>query len=161
MESKAKIAGHAIHPSLIVFPLGVLAMAVIFDIISLATHNGDLAQASFYMIAAGFISGLLAAPVGLVDWLSTPKLSRARKIGMWHGIGNGVVLILFGVSWLLRRDNPPDPTVLSLVFSFVGAGLAVVTGWLGGELVERLGVSVDDNANVNAPSSLSHSRARV
>ncbi|WP_431922139.1 hypothetical protein [Nonomuraea jabiensis] len=30
-----------------------------------------------------------------------------------------------------------------------------VTGWLGGELVDRLGVGVDEGAHVNAPSSLS------
>ena len=37
----------------------------------------------------------------------------------------------------------------------LGLGLGGVTGWLGGELVERLGVGVDDGANLNAPSSLS------
>jgi hypothetical protein len=29
-----------------------------------------------------------------------------------------------------------------------------VTGWLGGELVVRLGVGIDQGANVDAPSSL-------
>ncbi|HET7499452.1 MAG TPA: hypothetical protein VFK02_00555 [Kofleriaceae bacterium] len=33
--------------------------------------------------------------------------------------------------------------------------LATITGWLGGELVDRLAVGVDDGAHVNAPSSLS------
>jgi uncharacterized membrane protein len=31
MESRAKLAGHAIHPMLIVFPLGLLTTAVVFD----------------------------------------------------------------------------------------------------------------------------------
>lgn len=31
----------------------------------------------------------------------------------------------------------------------------MVAGWLGGELVDRLGVGVDDGANLNAPNSLS------
>ena len=39
MESQAKILGHAMHPILIVFPLGLLATAVIFDIIYLITGN--------------------------------------------------------------------------------------------------------------------------
>jgi hypothetical protein len=34
--------------------------------------------------------------------------------------------------------------------------LAAVTGWLGGELVDRLSVGVDDGAHLNAPSSLSN-----
>jgi hypothetical protein len=47
-----------------------------------------------------------------------------------------------------------------LVMSFLGGGLAVTTGWLGGELVNRLAVGVDDGAHVNAPSSLSARRVR-
>ncbi len=38
--------------------------------------------------------------------------------------------------------------------------LAVVTGWLGGELVERLGVGVDNGANLDAPNSLAGGPAR-
>jgi len=45
--------------------------------------------------------------------------------------------------------------MLALILSFSGAGLALVTGWLGGELVDRLGIGVYECANINAPSSLS------
>src|SRR5438067_1761586 len=61
MESRAKLAGHAIHPMLIVFPLGLLAMAVIFDILYFALRNVNLASGSFLNISAGIITGLLAA----------------------------------------------------------------------------------------------------
>jgi uncharacterized membrane protein len=44
--------------------------------------------------------------------------------------------------------------VAALVLSFAGAGLATLTGWLGGELVERLRVGVDEGAHVDAPNSL-------
>jgi len=40
------------------------------------------------------------------------------------------------------------------VLSFAGAALALFTGWLGGELVTRLGVGVYADANPNAPTSL-------
>ncbi|MCD6056852.1 MAG: Protein of unknown function transrane, partial [Thermomicrobiales bacterium] len=67
-----------------------------------------------------------------------------------------VVLALFVVSWFLRRDAPAEPGVLAFVLSLAGVALAVVTGWLGGELVDRLGVGVDRGANLDAPSSLSN-----
>lgn len=35
-----------------------------------------------------------------------------------------------------------------------GAAIAIVTAWLEGELVDRLGMSVDEDASMNAPSSL-------
>jgi uncharacterized membrane protein len=51
MESRAKAFGHAIHPMLIVFPLGLLVTAVIFDIVYLATDRTGFAIASAYAIA--------------------------------------------------------------------------------------------------------------
>ena len=55
MESKTKLFGHPIHPMLVVFPLGLLATAVVFDILYLSNGNLAFPTASFYMIATGFI----------------------------------------------------------------------------------------------------------
>ncbi|HET8785745.1 MAG TPA: DUF2231 domain-containing protein [Candidatus Limnocylindrales bacterium] len=46
MESRLKLLGHPIHPMLIVFPLGPLATAAVFDILYVATANDDLATFS-------------------------------------------------------------------------------------------------------------------
>jgi uncharacterized membrane protein len=156
MESKVKLLGHPVHPMLIVFPLGLLITAVIFDVVYLATDNASFATASFWCIAAGIIGGLLAAVFGLIDWLNIPAGTRAKAVGMWHGIGNVVVVALFAVSWWLRYSDPANlPSTLAFVLALVGVGIGGVTGWLGGELVDRLGVGVDRGAHLNAPSSLS------
>jgi len=70
------------------------------------------------------------------------------------------VVALFSISWLIRRDVPTQPEASAIVLSFLGVGLAVITGWLGGELVDRLGVGVDEGAHLDAPSSLSGQPAR-
>lgn len=156
MESRAKVLGHAIHPMLIPFPLGLLATAVVFDIIYLITDKPGFALAAAYAIAAGIIGGLLAAPFGWIDWFKIPANTRAKRIGLAHGLGNGLVLVLFVISWLLRASADQwVPNAWALVCSFAAVALAVVTAWMGGELVERLGISVDDGANINAPNSLS------
>lgn len=154
MESRAKLFGHPIHPMLIPFPLGLLPTAVVFDVVHLATGEALWAQIAFWMIAAGIVGALLAAVFGLVDYLGIPSGTRAKRIGLLHGAGNVVVLLLFGVSWLLRRPDPGLPDAPDLALSFAGLVLAVVTGWLGGELVDRLGVGVDDGAHLDAPTSL-------
>jgi uncharacterized membrane protein len=156
MEARAKLFGHPIHQMLIVFPLGLLATALFFDLIALALdrHQG-LFTASYYMIAAGIVTGLLAAVFGLIDFLKIPSGTRAKRIGRMHGVGNVVVVVLFAASWFLRRDTPADPPTMAIALAALGAGLATITGWLGGELVDRLGVGVDDGANLDAPSSLS------
>jgi len=156
MESRAKILGHAIHPILIVFPLGLLATGVIFDAVYLIWGNPAMATVAFWMIASGIIGGIVAAPPGWIDWFAIPSGTRAKSVGLAHGLGNNVVLLLFIVSWLLRRDAPERPETFASVLSFAGAGLALLTGWLGGELVERLGVGVDDGAHLDAPNSLSN-----
>lgn len=154
MESRAKLLGHAVHPMLIVFPLGLLGMAVIFDVLSKALGNTYWSEIGLWMMVAGIVTGLMAAPFGLIDWLAVPAATRARRIGALHGIGNVVVLLLFAGSVWLRWPSPAAPSTLALSLSFAGLFLALVTGWLGGELVDRLGVGVDEGAHVDAPSSL-------
>lgn len=141
---------------LIVFPLGLLATAVVFDVVQLAADIPAFAEVAYWLIVAGLIGGALAAPFGLVDWLAIPHGTRAKRIGAMHGGGNVVVLVLFIASASLRFDEPAAAPVAAYVLSFAGAGLALVTGWLGGELVARLGIGIHDGANVDAPSSLRH-----
>lgn len=159
MESRAKILGHPIHPMLIPFPLGLLGMAVVFDIINRLGGSDTFSQSAHYMIAAGIITGLVAAVFGLIDWLAIPEGTRAKRIGLFHGAGNAVVILLFIVAWFLRRDDASDPSALVLVLEVIAAGLAMVSGWLGGELVDRLGVGVDPGAHLDSPSSLSGEQA--
>lgn len=156
MDARAKLFGHPIHQMLIVFPLGLLAMAVIFDIVWLVRGTPGWAASSYHMIAAGVITGLVAAVFGFLDWTAIPSGTRAKRIGVLHAVGNVIVVLLFAASWWQRyQGDPLDPSTAAISFGVAGALLALVTGWLGGELVDRLGVGVDAGAHVDAPSSLS------
>jgi uncharacterized membrane protein len=155
MESRAKVFGHPIHPILVTFPIGLFGAGVVFDVVYLATGAPIAAAVAYWMIASGIIGGLAAAPFGLIDWLAIPENTRAKAIGMMHGAGNVLVLLLFIGSWLLRGSDTAVPGAWAHILAFAGVGLVFVTGWLGGELVDRLGVGVDEDANLNAPSSLS------
>lgn len=158
METRFKLLGHPVHPMLIVFPLGLLATAVLFDALYLITGHEDLAIFSFWAIAAGVVGGLAAALFGLIDWLAIPSGTRAKWVGLIHGGGNGVIVALFAVNWLLRLDDAAfAPNLLPFILGVVGAGLALFTAWLGGELVYRLRVAVDDDAHLDASNSLSRS----
>jgi len=155
MESKVKFAGHPVHPMLIVFPLGLLATSVIFDIIYLVSSNSQWTLVAYYMIGAGIIGGLAAAAFGWLDWIAIPAGTRARRVGLWHGIGNVIVVGLFILSWVLRRGNPEVPPTGAIVAALTAVVISLATAWLGGELVDRLGVGVDKGAHLDAPSSLS------
>jgi uncharacterized membrane protein len=159
MRSRARILGHPIHPVLIVFPLGLLLTATGCDAWGWWRGEPFWRDLAFYLIVAGLIGGLVAAPFGLIDWLAIPKGTRAKAIGAWHGGGNLAVLMLFFLSGILRLGTGPG-TAWSFVLALCGSALAMITGWLGGELVVRLGVGVDPGAHVDAPSSLSHQESR-
>lgn len=155
MESKARIFGHSIHQMLIVFPLGLLATSLAFDIAYLVSRDTAFSLVAYYLIFAGVCGGLLAAIFGLIDWLAIPSGTRAKSVGAWHGVGNVIVVLLFLASCLARSAAPEAPSNAAITCSVIGVLLALVTGWLGGELVTRLGVGVDPGANLNSPNSLS------
>ena len=160
MESRAKILGHPAHQMLIVFPLGLLGTSVIFDLIYWFTGNPTFAQVGFWMTVSGIIGGLIASPFGTIDWMAIPQGTRAKRVGLLHGGGNFLVTILFALSAYFRWERAThEPDGFTLILALTGFLLSLATGWLGGELVDRLGVGVDDGANLDAPSSLSNKKA--
>ena len=154
MDRTVNILGHPIHQQLIAFPLGLLITAAAFDLITFFSGDVRWTQMAFYMIGAGIIMGLVAAFFGLLDWLGIPGGTRAKRIGAVHGLGNLLVVLLFLASFFLRWTEPAMAPNLAYWCSYIGVGVVLVTGWLGGELVDRLGVGVHLDANVNAPNSL-------
>lgn len=144
MRSKANIFGHAIHPALVTIPLGVLVTGFGFDVAYYVHHDPVLAKAAAYMIAVGVVVGVVAALVGAIDLLGLPHGSRAEKVGVTHALCMVATVALFAVSWVLRYRHRPDwdVTHLGFVLEIVGILLGSLGGILGGELVQRFGVSV-------------------
>jgi uncharacterized membrane protein len=141
---------------LIVLPLGLLIGGWLFDLGFKLLDRPVLGEIGYWNTALGIIAGLVAAVFGLIDWLAIPAGTRAKAIGLWHAGANVAMLALFAASWFLRRDlagHAPNTTTLVLATAAVAVG--AVSGWLGGELVDRLGIGVTPGAHVDAPSSLS------
>lgn len=155
MKSHAMVLGHPIHPMLITFPVGLLATGVLFEIVGLLGGGTTWMLVAFYLVAAGVIGGLLAGVFGFVDYLNVPANTRAKSIATMHGTGNVAMLVLFAIAWFLWMPTPRHIGIAPAILTFVAVTIIAVTGWLGGELVDRLGVGVDPGANLDAPSSLS------
>lgn len=155
MLSRYRLFGHAIHQIVVPFALGLFGGAVVFDALARVTGQSGMAQMAYWLIGAGLAVGLVAAPFGLLDWMETPDGSRAERLGRVHGTGNVVVLLLFAGSWLMRRGDPAAPATMATVLSFAAVALTLMTAWMGGELVTRLGMGVSPDAGPDAPSSLS------
>lgn len=155
METRVRLLGHSVHQSFVFLPLGLLAASVGCDVAFLITDDPSWTVMAYRLMGAGIITAIAAAVVGYVDWQGIPAGTRAKQVGRVHGIGNVIVVVLFAASWFMRRNEVAHAaSTAALLCSFAGLGLTGLTGWLGGELVSRLGVGVADNANLDAPSSL-------
>jgi uncharacterized membrane protein len=163
MKARVTVVGHSVHAMLVAFPLGLLATSLVWDVLRLTTGAFRWGDLAFWTIVAGVVGGLLAAVPGFIDWLGLPAGTRAKNVGRVHMILNLCVLALFTVSLITRASYPGGydaAGVGQMVWGWVGLGLVNVSAWLGGELVEALGVSVHEGANVNAPSSLQLPKTR-
>ncbi len=161
MKARVLVARHALHPMLIVFPLGLLATSLVWDICRLSTGNPTWGVIGFWTIVAGVVGGLLAAVPGFIDWLAIPNNTRAKSIGVYHMVLNLAVVALFVLSLALRATTTGGYGVAGagrMFWGWLGLAISGVSAWLGGELIEKLGISVHEGANPDAPSSFSEGR---
>ena len=128
MESRIKLLGHPIHPMLIVFPLGLLSTAVVFDVLYVVTGNVDLSTFAFWalviIISIKYLGLVMKADnEGEGGILAlTALVLRKSKPGHIAGL---VLLGVFGTA-LLYGDGliTPAISVLSAVEGFEVASSA-------------------------------------
>jgi uncharacterized membrane protein len=146
-SARAKIAGHPVHPMLIVFPIGLFITSFIFDLVYLAAGDPFWYRTAFWTMLIGFIGTLAAALPGFADYLSLSPKTEARRIATYHMVVGMSLAALYFVNLMVRdwgaigaNRTPWLPVGLNLL----GVLLISVQGWLGGELVYRHGVGVED-----------------
>lgn len=139
MTSRATIAGHPIHPMLVVFPIGLFVFSLISDLIYLGNRDPIWIDVAYYTMAGGIIGALAAAVPGLIDVFSIDD-AHVRKIGLTHMAINLTVVVLYLVNLWLRSG--PGSLTLPTWLSVVSVALLAVSGWLGGEMVYVHGVGV-------------------
>ncbi len=145
IHSHATIAGHPIHPMLIVFPLASLVGVLITDATFMFTRNLFWAQASYWLIIASIIGGILAAIFGIVDFVLSSKVRGLRSAWI-HGSGNIIIIILTIFNFLIR-DNDVSEAIFpwGILLSAFIVVLLTITGWYGGELVYKHAVGINTN----------------
>lgn len=145
----AAVLGHPLHPMVVPLPIGALVGAFVADLIFLATDNSFWAEAAFWLIAAGLVTGAAAALLGIIEMMG---LRRARTMGLaWlHGMLNILALGISGISCLMRQSDM-EGVAGGIGGYMTGAVvlLLAVSGWAGGEMAYRHGLGV--GTNVGAP----------
>ncbi|MBO0692595.1 MAG: DUF2231 domain-containing protein [Acidimicrobiaceae bacterium] len=144
--------GHPFHPILVTIPIGAWVASLVFDIVSRVNSAGSpsLVDAAYWLIAIGLIGAVVAALFGLLDLLTIPRATRARRVGVTHMALNLAIVALFIANFFWRHSNGGYSVAKvhpgQLALSAVGVFLLLVSGWLGGMLSYRYGVRVVDEA---------------
>ena len=118
-------------------PLGLLTVSLAFDFAFLATGFLDFGIASYWMLSAGIL-------IALLSLILTPL----TRLGLWRGAGKVLVTSFFIWSWFLR-DETHEPGGDAIMLSVLGVTLAVVSGWLCGELAFRQRIRVGQRAHLH------------
>ncbi|MEV4479687.1 DUF2231 domain-containing protein [Micromonospora coxensis] len=155
MESRLKVLGHPVHPMLVMFPVALLVTGTLLDVVDTVGGPDFLGEVAYWNITIGLVGGLLAAAAGTFDLLAIPAGTRAKRVALTHAAANVAVILLFAAVWVVRLNAESRAAGGALIaIEMVGLALLGVSAWLGGELVDRLGVGVDADAGLDAPSSL-------
>lgn len=131
------LVGHPVHPPLTDLPIGFWTSAWVLDLIG--GHQSR--HAARRLVGLGVLSAIPTAVTGASDWGDTT--GAARRVGLVHAVANSTALICYGASWLERHRGRHGAGV---AWGWVGATAATAGGFLGGHLVNALGVGVDNTA---------------
>lgn len=150
-RSTAKIAGHPVHPMLVVFPIAFLVGTFLCDIAYWIDGDPGFATAAVWLLGLGILTALLAALAGFTDFMGE---SRIRRLGAsWqHMIGNLVAVALAIASLVVRLEAGAEQAVIpvGLLLSTAVVVILVYTGWKGGEMVYRHRVGVRPRRDADA-----------
>lgn len=126
-----------LHPLLVTVPIGCWVTSLVFDIASrLVADPGFLARASYWLIGIGLIGAIVAGIAGFADLMPVPPGSKAHRVAVIHLSVVMLVLLLYGISYLMRAAGPLDrPVPLPLIALAVAGVLAVGAAAVLGNLV--------------------------
>jgi uncharacterized membrane protein len=140
--------GRPLHPIAASVATGAWVCSLGFDLVSqVATDAGVYTRGAYWLILTGIGFGLVAATLGLFDVLALPRNTKVFRTGVQHLVVSDVALLVFMLSFVLRRFLTFIETPWSLVaLSVIGLVALGAASWSGLSLTYRWGVRVRDEA---------------
>lgn len=153
MYTKARIAGHPIHPMLVAFPVALYVATVVTLFVHIVTGDSFWFRAALWANIGGVATAVLAAIPGFVDLINLPRHSRAQRTGLRHAAFNVLALGLFAISAVMLYRTAGGTAMIPggayrfdvtapFVLSILGALSTVAAGWLGWTLVQTHHVGI-------------------
>jgi uncharacterized membrane protein len=152
MYSRARIAGHPIHPMVVGFPIALFTATLAALLVYIGTHDTFYYRAAMVASLSGVTMAALAAIPGAIDLLSLPTGSRARRVGIKHGSYAIATVGMFAIAAAVLYRNWAFKTMIDgewqldatvpLAIATVGMVAVVIVGSLGWTLVQTHHVGI-------------------
>jgi uncharacterized membrane protein len=151
---KLTLAGHPLHPMLIVAPAALIPFGFILDALHRASDDDDYANAAYYSLTGGLIGGVAAGVAGAMDYLTIEPQTDVKRTANVHALLNGGALALTAANVAMRRKGYRH-TGGSLALSALAAVGVLVSGWFGGRMVYEQGMRVKGVSPIERADELS------
>ena len=159
MYSKARIAGHSIHPMLVGFPIALFTATIVLQLAHIGTQDAFYYRAAMIANIAGVVMGLVAAIPGAIDRAALPRQSRSKDLATQHALFNILTIALYSVSatmmylgWTNKMMVDGEWALdarIPLAVDMIGFVSLVSAGMLGWTLVQTHHVGIKP-ANIRA-----------
>lgn len=156
MKSNVIVARHPLHPMLIPLPIAGFVFALAGDIAYVATGTPFWYSFGLWCMAFGVVTALVAAIPGFIDYFTIASRSspEIRSHARLHMVINLSVVGLFALNLALRvfYDASVAPLLgWAIGLTVLGNALLLYSGWLGGELVYRHRIGVEERGTAAGP----------
>jgi uncharacterized membrane protein len=147
MRSKMSVGGHPIHPMLVALPIGLIVWTLVADLIYAVSGRVLWYDIAYWSGVAGVITGLAAALPGVGDYALLPLSPQVRRLATAHMALNVLAIALLAIAAFLMADYRAasgGAWIAVLALHAIVNALIAASGWLGGELVYRHRLAVEE-----------------
>ena len=134
----ALLAKHAQHVVLIHFPIALLIIGVLFDLLGNWMKNRALEVAAYYNLLVAAVSTVPALITGVLAWQWALDGHKLKGVLLLHvvlaSVSAGLIWIVACLHWWAKRAPEGRLPAYRLPIEFVAVAMVALTGHLGGFL---------------------------
>jgi len=125
------------HPLVVHFPIALWLASTFFDVLGWRRAKAVYRETGFWLVGLGLLGAALSIALGWLDLLTQTRQGVGTGFLLRHDVHSWVsygatATYLAVFVWRWRTANRPAPGWLGL--SVLGAGLTLITDYLGGQL---------------------------